>query len=283
MLLSGKDALLDVQQHRCALGAFTLYNIELAQAVISAAEKVGAPVLIQAGSSGFHYVDEEVLGAVALTMATQAPTPVGVHLDHSRSLDEVRRCQDRGYTSVMVDGSHLPFSENAALASQAVAIAAPYGAWVQAELGVVSGDEDRSIPVSASPGTDPHQAKQFGSATGVDALAVAIGNVHGMSPTPVSLDLNRLRKIRDQTTVPLVLHGASGLPQRDVVAAIEIGVAKVNVNAEVRGAYIRALTGHEQVGDDIAAFSDRGIAAATAVVADKLQLFARNFHESEQP
>ncbi len=183
----------------------------------------------------------------------------------------------------MVDGSHLPFADNAALASRAVALAASYEAWVEAELGVVAGDEDRSMPVSASPGTDPHQAERFVSATGIDALAVAIGNVHGMSPTPVSLDLDRLRKIRDRTTVPLVLHGASGLPPRDVVAAIAIGVAKVNVNAEVRGAYIRALTSHEQVGDDLAAFSDRGIAAATTVVTDKLQLFARSSHESEQP
>lgn len=283
MLLKGKDALVDARRRGHALGAFTVYNIELAQAVVTAAEEVGVPVLIQAGSSGFHYAGEDVLGRVAMAMTEQSPTPVGVHLDHSRSLDEVRRCLDRGYTSVMVDGSHLPFAQNARMAARAVAIAEPYGAWVEAELGVIAGDEDRSASVVAAPGTDPRQAEQFVDASGVDALAVAIGNVHGMTTLPVSLDLDRLRDIRERTSIPLVLHGASGLPRRELSAAIRMGVAKVNVNAEVRSAYIRALAESDGSGDDLAAFTGRGIAAAAAVVVDKLRLFSRPDNESEQP
>lgn len=136
MLLTGKDALLDAHRGEHALGASTVYNIELAQAVgvVAAAESVGVPVLIQVGSSGLHHAGEDVLGRVAMTTAELSPTPVGVHLDHSRSLDEVHRCLDRGYTSVTVDGSHLAFAGNARMASRAVAIAEPYGAWVEAEL-----------------------------------------------------------------------------------------------------------------------------------------------------
>jgi tagatose 1,6-diphosphate aldolase GatY/KbaY len=281
MLLTGTAALEDAHRHGRALGAFTVYNVELAQAVITAAQAVGVPVLIQAGSSGFQYAGEDVLGQVAMTMARQSPSPVGVHLDHSRSLEEVRRCLDRGYTSVMVDGSHLPFAENVRMARDAAAIAEPYGAWVEAELGVIAGDEDRSTSASAAAGTDPRQAGRFADDTGVHALAVAVGNVHGMTPEPVSLDLDRLREIGEHTTIPLVLHGASGLPDHELAAAIDLGVAKVNVNAEVRRAYIRALTGSDATSDNLTAFSSSGIAAAAALVTAKLRLFTRHDTESE--
>lgn len=230
--------------HRCghALGAFTVYDIEFTLAVLQAAQAVDVPVLIRAGSSGFDYAGEEVLGRVAKTMAEQAPVRVGVHLDHSRSLEEVRRCLDRGDTSVMVDGSHLPFAENAAIASRAVAVAGPYGAWVEAELGVIAGDEDRTMPVSAAPGTDPQQAGRFVEESGVDALAVAIGNVHGMTTRPVTLDSDRLREIHDHT---------------------------------------RALTAYERTDDDLAAFTGAGVAAATAVVTDRLQFFSFTVNHNE--
>lgn len=274
MLLTGKDALLKGYEDGWALGAFTVYNIELAQAVIIAGESVDVPLLIQAGSSGFLYAGEDVLARVAITMAEQSRTPVGVHLDHSRSLEEVRRCLDRGYTSVMVDGSHLSFADNARMASRAVAIAEPYAAWVEAELGVIPGSEDRSTSTGAAPYTDPGQAQRFIEESGVDALAVAVGNVHGMTASPVSLDLGRLGEIRARTTIPLVLHGASGVPDHNIAAAIRLGVAKVNVNAEIRNAYIRALIACDGDVDDLAAFSGKGIAAATMVVSDKLRLFS---------
>lgn len=281
--MSEKQPLLDAYRNRRALGAFTVYNIELASAVLAAAEAENVPVILQAGSSGFGYAGEDVLAQVALTMAESAPGLVGVHLDHSSSLDEIARCLDRGYTSVMIDGSRLPFAENVSLTARAVSIAQHYGAWVEAELGVVTGDEDESTSASAAPGTDPGQARTFVEQTGVDALAIAVGNVHGMTSQPVVLDLDRLAEIRARTTVPLVLHGASGTDAADIAAAIELGVAKINVNAEVRGAYIRALTDCTEPGDSLAAFSAKGIAAATEVVAAKLSLFTRHDNGSEQP
>lgn len=283
MLMHGKQPLLDAYRNRRALGAFTVYNIELASAVLAAAESANVPVILQAGSSGFGYAGEHVLAQVALTMAAGAPGPVGVHLDHSRSLDEIARCLDHGYSSVMIDGSHLSFSANVELTARAVSIAQQYGSWVEAELGVVTGDEDQSTSASAAPGTDPEQAKTFVEQTGVDALAVAVGNVHGMTSRPVVLDLDRLADIRARTSVPLVLHGASGMAVADIAAAIELGVAKINVNAEVRGAYIRALADCTEPGDSLAAFSAKGIAAATEVVAAKLSLFTRQDNGSEQP
>jgi ketose-bisphosphate aldolase len=281
MLMTGQDTLRAAYVRGTALGAFTAYNIELAQAIITAGETLDIPLIIQAGSSGFQYAGENVLARVAITMAEESKTPVGVHLDHSRDIEEVRRCLDHGYTSVMVDGSHLAFDDNVALARLAVQIAELYGAWVEAELGVIAGDEDKSTSATAEPGTDPAQARQFIEDSGVHALAVAIGNVHGMTVQPVELDLHRLREIRAETTIPLVLHGASGLPANDIATAIEIGVAKVNVNAEIRRAYIHALNDCDRHGDDLAAFSREGIAAAATVVCDKLRLFTRSENHDE--
>jgi tagatose 1,6-diphosphate aldolase GatY/KbaY len=147
-----------------------------------------------------------------------------------------------GYSSVMVDGSHLPFEDNIELTRAAVALAHPAGVWVEAELGAVPGDED--VSTDAAPAhtmTDPLDAAEFTARTGVDALAVAVGNVHGLTSTPISLDLERLTAIRDAVTVPLVLHGASGLPDQQLSGAIRRGVAKININTELRQAYLAAI------------------------------------------
>ena len=147
-----------------------------------------------------------------------------------------------GYSSVMVDGSHLPFEENIELTRAAVALAHPSGAWVEAELGAIPGDEDVSTDAApAQAMTDPVEAAEFIARTGVDALAVAVGNVHGLTSTPVSLDLDRLAAIRDAVPVPLVLHGASGLPDQQLSGAIQRGVAKININTELRQAYLAAV------------------------------------------
>lgn len=180
---------------------------------------------------------------LALDAARSSPARLGVHLDHSRDLDEITACLEAGYTSVMIDGSHLPFAENIALTREAVRRARDHGAWVEAELGALAGDEDVSTNATAAgaPMTDPAQAAEFVAETGVDALAVAVGNVHGFTAHPVRLDLTRLSAIREAVPVPLVLHGASGLPEDQLLGALKRGVAKINVNAELRRAYLRAV------------------------------------------
>lgn len=244
MLLHGTDALKQAAATGHALPGFVVYNLETVQGITAAAEAAGTPVLIQAGSSPFKHAGREALMRLALDAAEDSATArLGVHLDHSRDLDEITACLETGYTSVMVDGSHLPFAENIALTKEAVRRARHHGAWVEAELGALPGDEDVSTDAVATEAamTDPVRAAEFVAATGVDALAVAVGNVHGFTRDPVRLDLDRLASLHELVPVPLVLHGASGLPVEELHGALARGVAKVNVNAELRRAYLEAV------------------------------------------
>ncbi|MFC7343992.1 class II fructose-bisphosphate aldolase [Saccharopolyspora griseoalba] len=240
MLLRGTGALTEAASAGRALPGFVAYNLETVQAVVAAAERSGRPVLLQAGASAFRHAGRDLLAQLAVSAATASSAEIGVHLDHSRDLDEITACLEAGYTSVMIDGSHLPLPDNIALTRSAVRRAHDAGAWAEAELGAIAGDEDVSTAARAGAMTDPRQAAEFVAATGVDALAVAVGNVHGFTDRPVELDLDRLAAIHEITPVPLVLHGASGLPAEQLLGALDRGVAKVNVNAELRRAYLRA-------------------------------------------
>jgi len=253
-----------------ALIGFSIYNLEQGLGIVRAAESEGLPVLLQAGSSAFRYARREPLAALALGLARSSRAAVGVHLDHATEIAEVQACLDAGYSSVMFDGSALPLFENSRLTREVVRRAHAAGAWVEAELAGIAGDEDVSAASRATELTDPEQAARFVDATGIDALAVAVGNVHGISSTPISLDLARLGRIAELVDVPLVLHGASGLPDTDVRAAIELGVAKLNVNAELRRAFRAALV---EVGT--APPSDDGIAALLAPAIEATQAAAR--------
>jgi fructose-bisphosphate aldolase class II/tagatose 1,6-diphosphate aldolase GatY/KbaY len=240
MLLHGTTELARAAQEKRALPGFVGYNLETVQAIVAAAERTGEPVLLQAGASAFKHSGRDALARLAVDAARRSPARIGVHLDHSRDLDEITACVEAGYTSVMVDGSHLPYAENVALTRAAVRRAHDAGVWVEAELGAIAGDEDVSTDAAGGAMTDPDQAGEFAAATGVDALAVAVGNVHGFTSAPVRLDLDRLVAVHDRVPVPLVLHGASGLPREQLLGALARGVAKVNVNAELRRAYLRS-------------------------------------------
>jgi tagatose 1,6-diphosphate aldolase GatY/KbaY len=172
----------------------------------------------------------------------------------------------------MFDGSAMPFEQNVALTRAVVERAHAAGAWVEAELGGVGGDEDSSsAEAEATARTDPTQAAEFVRRTGVDALAAAVGTVHGYTDRPVHVDVERLREIRDATGVPLVLHGASGVGDDELRAAVAAGVAKVNVNAELRRAYLNALRAAlAEDGDSVAALQERAIAAMADAAAAKI-------------
>lgn len=241
MLLHGCDALESAARTRRALPGFVAYNLETAQAIVMAAERSGLPVLLQAGSSAFRHAGLHPLAMLALELARRSEAEIGVHLDHSRSLEEIETCLSLGYTSVMVDGSSLPFEQNVALTKAVVERARAHGAWVEAELGAIAGDEDVSSDVEASSMTDPDQAAELVALTHVDALAVAVGNVHGFGATPPAIDLDRLAALARSAGVPLVLHGASGLRDDVVRACVDLGVAKVNVNAELRRSFLAGL------------------------------------------
>jgi tagatose 1,6-diphosphate aldolase GatY/KbaY len=180
--------------------------------------------------------------AACLAAARESTQPVAVHLDHSTVLDDISRALELGVTSIMADGSHLPFSENITFIQAAVQLARPYAVPVEAELGRLSGSEDgMSVAEYQARLTDPHQAAVFVAETGIDVLAVCIGNVHGRYPHEPQLDFARLQAIRAAVPIPLVLHGASGLPANQVQDAIRLGICKFNVNTELREAYVAAL------------------------------------------
>jgi ketose-bisphosphate aldolase len=278
MLACGPQILLDALVEGRAVPAFTTYTLESTRAICVAAERTGLPVILSAGSSSFRGSSRAMLAAAALAAARDASVPVGVHLDHSTDLDEIRACIELGYTSVMIDGSHLPFEQNVALTRTGVAEAHAAGVWVEAELGGVAGDEDASTAAVAGELTEPDQAAEFVERTRVDALAAAVGTVHGFTTAPVMVDLDRVRAISTRTSVPFVLHGASGLSDTELTNAVAAGVTKVNVNAELRRAYFSALvvTGK----DDIPQLQDQLVAAMAAVATEKLALLAGRHTET---
>lgn len=272
MLARGTQILLDARRSGRAVPAFTTYTLESTRAICEAAERTGLPVILSAGSSSFRGSSRAMLAAAAVAAAREASVPVGVHLDHSTDLDEIRACLGLGYTSVMYDGSNLPFDENVALTKTVVAEAHAAGVWVEAELGGVAGDEDASTGAQAGELTDPDAAAAFVAQTGVDAVAAAVGTVHGYTTATVHVDLDRVRAISTRTRIPFVLHGASGLSDDELAAAVAAGVAKVNINAELRRAYLAALDGNG--GDDIARLQARVVAAMADVAAEKLVLLS---------
>lgn len=265
------------QERGYAIGAFNTYNLEITQAIFRAAEAKRAPVIVQTGSGALKYAGRDPLAASVLAHARAIPSPASVHLDHSTSINEIAECLRLGYAGVMIDGSALRFGENVELTRQVVEIARTYSASVEAELGAIVGAEDRAVVNTTSGAmTDPVQADEFVRATGVDALAIAIGNVHGFYGGEPKLDFARLREIRARVQVPLVLHGASGLAAETIKQAIALGVCKFNVNTEIRVALFNALRAQftdEPTDYDITRLYAPAIAAMQRVVEEKIELF----------
>jgi len=276
MLGLGAERLRAARDRGHAIIGFSIYNLEQGLAVVRAAEAEEVPVLLQAGSSAFRYCRPEPLMRLALGLAESAQVEVGVHLDHATDLSEIHACLAAGYTSVMFDGSALPLEENVRLTAEVVRCAHDHGAWVEAELAGIAGDEDESSDVSATALTDPSVAAGFVAATGVDALAVAVGNVHGLPAEPVDLDLDLLGLIAEAVEIPLVLHGASGLPDAEVQSAIALGVAKLNVNTELRRAFrtgLLASAATPPAGDGIASLLAAAAQATQTAAQEKLSAF----------
>jgi len=257
-----------------ALGAFNVYNLEGARAVLAAAETNRSPAILQILPTALKQGGAPLI-SLCLMAAQEASVPISVHLDHSRSKAEIQEALRAGLTSIMADGSHLPYGENVAFTREMVTLVHKRGGMVEAELGRLTGTEDDvTVPEYEANLTDPEQACGFISETAVDALAVCIGNVHGRYSGELRLDFDRLAAIRAAVSVPLVLHGASGLGENLVRRSIELGICKFNVNTEVREAYLDAL--REGLGSpmiDLLDLMARAIDAIKDVVSAKLQLF----------
>lgn len=240
-LVTTKKMLVDARKGGYAVGAFNVENMEMVQAVIAAAEELQAPVILQTTPSTVKYADVALFYANVKVMAEKASVPVAMHLDHGDSFELAMKAFRAGYTSVMIDGSHGTFDENIAISKAVVQACHAAGVPVEAELGKVGGKEDDLEGGDNNPYTDPEQAVQFVEATGVDSLAVAIGTAHGVYKGVPKLDKERLSEIRKVISIPLVLHGTSGVPDEDVKDCIARGICKVNYATDLRIAYTKGV------------------------------------------
>jgi tagatose 1,6-diphosphate aldolase GatY/KbaY len=220
-----------------AVPSFCAWNAESIEVILSTASDLKAPVILMNGPGEFGLLSHIELGAVAHALAKRFEVRAALHLDHGDSLPQVEACLAADYTSVMLDFSTRPFSENIAALQKVVSMAHPRGITVEGELGLIGQVDDMSVEgTKQSTLTDPAMAAEFVQRTGIDALAVSIGNAHGMYTTLPHLELELLAKLKTATGIPLVLHGGSGTPEADLRKAIVLGIAKVNVATELMNA-----------------------------------------------
>ena len=299
-LVTSKRILDDASARGYAVGAFNVNNLEFAKAVMGAAQEANSPVIIQASEGAVSYAGVRQMVAMVRSLAEDTDVPVVLHLDHGRSFDTIVQCIRHGFTSVMIDGSHLPFDENVAITKKVVEVAHAAGVSVEAELGRLAGIED-IVAVSEREAalTDPDEARAFVEQTGCDALAVAIGTSHGprkFKGEPV-LAVDLVEKIKEQVRIPLVLHGASGVStevvqigerygarwagskgihDQAIVEVIRRGINKINIDTDMRLAFVASIRETLATKPELLDPRDLmrpAIAAIKKVATGKMQLF----------
>ncbi len=299
MLVTNKDLMLPAMREAYAIGAFNITNLESLLAIVETAVEENSPVIVAVTPSSIEYAGLVYVERMVEAAAKSASVPMSLHLDHGKDLEIVSECIDVGFTSVMIDGSHLNFEENVALTKKVVNMAHPKGISVEAELGRLAGIEESKVEERHAVLTDPDAALEFVKQTGVDTLAVAIGTSHGAYKFrgEPELDFERLKLIRKKIDIPLVLHGASsvpswiiekaikygaelkgakGIPEDHIKKAISFGISKINIDTDLR----LALTGtiREFLTKSPEVFDPRKIlgsakAAMKEVVKNKMHLF----------
>ncbi|WP_027417728.1 tagatose bisphosphate family class II aldolase [Aneurinibacillus terranovensis] len=242
MLVNTKEMLIKAQKEGYAVPAFNIHNLETIQVIVETANQLRSPVILAATPGTFSYAGRDYIQAIAEVAAKRYDTPIALHLDHHETLEEIKASLELGTKSVMIDASHHPFEENIKRVKEVADLAHTYGATVEAELGRLGGQEDDLVVDEAdSFYTDPASAREFVERTGIDSLAVAIGTAHGLYKSEPKLDFDRLAKVREVVDVPLVLHGASGIPFEDVRRCIDLGACKVNIATELKIPFSDAL------------------------------------------
>ena len=238
-LVKMKDLLKRAEEKNIGCGAFSVGNMEMVKGAIRAAEELNTPIILQNAEVRLKNSPLHLMGPMMVQAAKEAKVDVAVHLDHGLTFETVDKALELGFTSVMLDASTLPFEENIAKVKTVVEKARKYGATVEAELGLVGGSEDGSCDHGIRC-TDPDDAVVYARETGIDALAVAIGNAHGNYPVAPTLAFDVLEKIHEKVDIPLVLHGGSGITDKDFQRAISLGIRKVNIAT----ASFNSLTAH---------------------------------------
>ena len=275
MLVSLNEILAIAQEKRCAIGAFNTPTLESITAVLNAAEALNVPVILSHAELHEPVAPLSVIGPVMVQAAKQAKVPVCVHLDHCETLAYMEKALKLGFTGVMYDGSALPYEENAANTTLAVAMAKEYGANVEAEIGTLAAREGGAA--AAGPVyTDPELAARFCTETGIDALAPSFGTAHGIYKSKPILDLDRVKVIAEKTGLPLVMHGGSGVREEDYRSAIRNGIRKINYYSYMAKAGVAAVKAMLEA-EDVTFFHDLAFAAQNAMEANAekaLRIFA---------
>lgn len=228
MLVNMRDLLKDAQNGNYAVGSFSVANMEMVLGGLKAADELNAPVILQIAEVRLKQSPLELIGPLMVAAAENAKTPVAVHFDHGKTEEKIGLALELGFTSVMFDGSHLPLDENIAQTKKIMAMAQEYDAAVEAEIGCVGGSEDGSEDIAINC-TKPDDAVRFVNETGVDALAIAIGNAHGNYKSTPRLRFDILEKCAELVDTPLVLHGGTGISPEDFVKCSKTGIKKINI------------------------------------------------------
>lgn len=252
MLTTTKDMLLDAQRNHYAVGAFNIEDLEFVMAVVRAADEMQSPVIMQTTPGSVKYAGLDYFYGMVAAAAEKTRVPVALHLDHGEGFKLCMEAIRAGYTSVMIDGSHDPFETNIAITSSVARVGAAMGIPVEAELGKVGGKEDDGKDAGDdNPFTDPNEAVEFVQKTGCTSLAVGVGTAHGVYKGTPHIEQDVLKAIASRVSIPLVLHGTSGVPDEQVKEAIQNGVCKVNYATELRQAYMRGFMSYMKENSEV--------------------------------
>ncbi len=217
-----------------AVGSFNILDLDMAQAVANSADALGMPAIIGVASRHFDAIKAPLLTPSLLAIIDNAEQPIALHLDHAApdQVDMIKQALDLGFTSIMIDGSHLGFDENVEITRRVVDLARPYDAGVEGELGAVAGEEGvadtGSEAVEDMPYTDADEAKRFVELSGVDALAIALGTAHGLYTEAPHISFDTIKAVASQVDIPLVMHGATGVTDADINHSVQTGIRKIN-------------------------------------------------------
>lgn len=270
-LVNGKKLIKIIQERKVIAGAFNTTNLETTLGILEAIEKSGIPSFIQIAPTNIGIMSYDELYRFVKVHARNMDTPVTLHLDHGKKLEDFKKACRAGFGSVMIDGSRFDFEGNIEFTKRGVDFAGMYDIAVEAELGAIMGKEDDHVLESECK-TDPGQIIEFVERTGCDYLAVSVGNVHGLAENP-KIDFELLKKISEESPVPLVIHGGSGIPNSQVMEMIKFNVVKMNIASDLRNAYLKSIA--EKIEHDdkysnlIAALKDAK-EAVTSVVYEKI-------------
>lgn len=275
MLVTAKEMLQKAREGKYAIGAFNVENMEMVMAVLAAAEAKNSPVIMQTTPGTIKYAGVDYYYANVAAAAKRSSVPVVMHLDHGDSFQRAMAAYRAGYTSIMIDGSKLPFEENIDLTKRVVDACHPGDVYVEGELGKVGGKEDDLEGDDDNPYTDPEEAKIFVEKTGVDYLAIGVGTAHGVYKGIPKVNTDLIATIHDMVDVPLVLHGTSGVPDEQVITAVKNGICKVNYATDLRIAFTRGvkefMAEHSEAFDP-KKYSQQGMAEVQKYVEQKIEV-----------